>query len=91
MNTSYRVTDSTTWRELDGEIVALNTSGSDYFSIGGFGTILWPSLMSGTTKQGLVAQVMSTFPDVTAEQAVADVDEFIASCIDYGLIELETA
>jgi hypothetical protein len=91
MSTSYRVTDATTWRELEDEIVALDTRGSVYFSIGGFGTMLWPSLMSGTTIQALVAKVTSTFPDVTADQAAADVEEFIASCMDYGLIELETA
>jgi hypothetical protein len=47
--------------------------------------------MSGTTVQALVAKVTSTFPDVTADQAAADVEEFIASCMDYGLIELETS
>ena len=91
MSTSYRVTNATTWRELDGEIVALDTKDSVYFSVGGFGTMLWPSLISGTTKQALVAEITSTFPDVTADQAAADVDEFIASCLDYGLIELELA
>ena len=91
MGTSYRVTNATTWRELDGEIVALDTKDSVYFSVGGFGTMLWPSLISGTTKQALVAEIISTFPDVTADQAAADVDEFIASCLDYGLIELELA
>jgi hypothetical protein len=90
MNATYRVTDATTWRELDGEIVALDTCDSVYFSIGGFGTALWPSLMSGATKRALVSEVTSTFPMVPEDQAAADVDEFIAMCVEYGLVELET-
>jgi hypothetical protein len=91
MDTSYRVSGATAWRELEGEIVALDTKDLVYFAIGGFGTILWPLLVSGATKRELVDEITSSFPDVTPAHAAADVDEFIASCTDYGLIEMEGA
>jgi hypothetical protein len=87
MDGTYKVAESATWRELDGEIVALDTKESIYFAIGGFGTTLWPLLVSGATKQDLVMQITSTFDDAPAEQAAGDVDEFISSLFELGLIE----
>lgn len=87
METTYTVSDATTWRELDGEIVALDTAESVYFSVGGFGTALWPLLVSGASKRDLVAEITSTFGGVPAEQATSDVDEFLADLVELGLIE----
>lgn len=88
MDTVYRVTDATTWRELDGEIVALDTAASVYYAIAGFGAMLWPKLVTGASPQELIAQVTSTFTDVAPDRAAADVDEFIESCLENGLIEV---
>jgi hypothetical protein len=87
MDGTYKVADATTWRELDGEIVALDTKESIYFAIGGIGTTLWPLLVSGATKQDLVMEITSTFDDAPPEQAAGDVDEFITSLSELGLIE----
>jgi hypothetical protein len=87
MDGTYKVADATTWRELDGEIVALDTKESIYFAIGGFGTTLWPLLVSGATKRDLVMEITSTFDDAPPEQAAGDVDEFITSLSELGLIE----
>lgn len=87
METTYTVTDATTWRELDGEIVALDTAASVYFSVGGFGTALWPLLVSGASTQDLVALVTATFDGVPPKQAESDVGNFLASLVELGLIE----
>jgi len=91
METTYRVTDVTSWRELDGEIVALDTKESVYFAIGGVGTVLWPLLVAGASKQELIDKVMSTFPDVAQSQVCEDLEEFIGATLDSGLIEAETS
>jgi hypothetical protein len=90
MGMTYRVADATTWRELEGEIVALDTDQSVYFSIGGFGTTLWPALVTGASKQDLVGEITSAFDGVPAEQAAADVEDFLTSLSDLGLIEATT-
>ncbi len=87
MDGTYKVADATTWRELDGEIVALDTKASIHFAIRGFGTTLWPLLVSGATKRDLVMEITSTFDDAPPEQAAGDVDEFITSLSELGLIE----
>lgn len=87
MDDTYRITDATTWRELDGEIVVLDTKASVYFSIGGFGSRLWPLLVAGASKGILATEITSTFEGVSPEQAAADVDEFLASLFDLELIE----
>ena len=87
---TYRVAAATTWRELDGEIVALDTDQSVYFSIGGFGTTLWPVLVTGASKQDLVSEITSAFDGVPPEQAAVDVDDFLSSLSDLGLIETTT-
>ena len=87
MNTTYRVRDEATWHELDGEIVVLDTAESVYYSIGGVGAKLWPMLVQGATRDSLVDHITSTFPDVPAQDAATDVDEFIESCFGNGLVE----
>ncbi len=86
----YRLSGATTWRDLDGEVVALDTDSSTYFSIGGYGRVLWLRLVDGATRQDLIDHVVTENTDVTGERAAADIDEFIASCLDEGLI-VETA
>jgi hypothetical protein len=91
MKTVYRVTDATTWRELDGEIVVLDTVESVYYAVGGFGATLWPKLVAGASRQTMVEQITSTFVDVPRDQASDDVGEFIESCLGNGLIEASSA
>ena len=88
--TTYRVNNAITWRELDGEIVALDSKESVYFSIGGFGGVLWHRLVSGASKSDLIDEITSTYADVSPDQAAADIDEFIISGLDDGLIEATT-
>ena len=90
MDAVYRVRDATTWRELDGEIVVLDSVDSVYYAIAGCGAALWPKLVEGASQEDLVKEVRSIFADVAQDQAAADVQEFIESCLGSGLIETAT-
>ena len=87
MTSTYSITETTTWRELDGEIVVLENDRAFFYAIGGFGTVLWPRLVEGTTQEALIDEITATFDDVSPEQAAADVDEWLAMCIDRGIVE----
>jgi hypothetical protein len=87
MDTVYRVSGATTWRDLDGEIVALDTIDSVYYAIAGFGAVLWPKLVVGASRQELVDKITTTFAQVQPDAASADVDEFIESCLGNRIIE----
>jgi hypothetical protein len=90
MDTVYRVGDATTWRELDGEIIVLDTVDSVYYAIAGFGAALWPKLVVGASQENLIDEIRSTFSDVPRAQASVDVHDFIESCLGNGFIEAVT-
>ncbi len=76
---------SVEWREIDGELVGLQTATSTYFSVNATGTILWRRLADGTTRAGLVAALRERFalPQATAER---DVERFLEAVRACGLL-----
>lgn len=73
------------WREIDEEIVALDGREAVYLAIQGSGTVVWRLLASSTTRENLVAAVVETY-DVDSTRAAADVDEFLFTLNDRGLL-----
>ncbi len=64
---SFRLRDGELeWREVEGEIVALDLRASTYLSVNRTGTALWPHLTAGASRDELVAALTSRF-DVDAE------------------------
>ena len=73
------------WREVEGEIVALDLRESTYLSVNRTGTVLWPRLAAGATRDELLAALTASF-DVDAEAAGRDVDAFLAALRARGLL-----
>jgi hypothetical protein len=73
------------WREVEGEIVALDLRASTYLSVNKTGTALWPRLTAGASRDELVAVLTSRF-DVDAEAAGRDVDSFVGVLEEKGLL-----
>ncbi len=78
--------DRVTWREVDGEVVALDLQASTYFSANASGSVLWPLLLEGATRSQLTDALVASF-DVGPEQAAADVEAYLASLDELGLLE----
>jgi hypothetical protein len=74
-----------TWREIDGEIVAIDVAKSAYLSSNPAGSLLWTMLASGATREELAARLVETF-GIERERAEADVDAFLASLDERGLL-----
>jgi UDP-N-acetylmuramate dehydrogenase len=74
------------WREVEGEIVALDLGSSEYVSANATGAILWNELAQGTTRERLIAALTSRF-DVDDETAARDADAFVTALRDHGLLE----
>ncbi len=74
------------WRIVGGEVVILDGSESRYLSVNETGATLWPLLADGATRAALIAALLGEF-DVTEAQADTDVDAFIGSLRDLGLLE----
>ena len=73
------------WREIDGEVVALDGQQSEYLGVNRAGAALWPLLASGTTREALVARLSESF-GLDPARAAADVDAFVGSLAERGLL-----
>jgi hypothetical protein len=78
--------DRVTWREVEGEVVALDLQASTYFSANASGSVLWPLLLEGATRTELTDALVKSF-DVGPEQAAVDVDAYLASLDELGLLD----
>lgn len=74
------------WREIDGEVVALDSASSIYFAANPTGTLLWRELAKGTTRETLVSRLSTEF-QLELDAARAAVDAFLAQLADQGLLE----
>jgi coenzyme PQQ synthesis protein D (PqqD) len=73
------------WREIDGEIIALEARGSTYVAANGAGTLLWRSLAAGTTAEQLADELVHAY-GIEPERAAADADAFVAQLRAQGLL-----
>lgn len=77
------------WREVEGQVVALDRAGSVYLAINQAGAALWPAIVQGATRSQLVQILLDTF-DVEAVRASADVDAFVTNLSERHLLELSS-
>ena len=73
------------WREIDGEIIALEARGSTYVAANSAGTLLWRSLAAGTTPDELADELVRAY-GIEPERAAADADAFVAQLREQGLL-----
>ena len=74
------------WKEIEGEIVALEGESSTYLSANSSGALLWTSLASGATREQLAEQLVARY-GIAPEVARADVDCFLEELSARGLLE----
>ena len=78
--------ESLAWREFEGDVLALDMQNSVYLRLNRSGALLWERLgTDGATRSELIAALMEAFP-VEREQAETDVDGFLSSCRELGLV-----
>ena len=65
------------WREVEGELVALDLRESRYLAINRSGQVLWAALADGegATRDELIERLAGAF-EIDRERAAADVDAF---------------
>jgi len=78
--------DALEWREVDGEIVALDLRRSVYLAINPSGALLWPALVEGASRDELVT-LLSGEAGISTEVASADVDRFLSELAEHGLLD----
>ncbi|KQS68828.1 PqqD family protein [Modestobacter sp. Leaf380] len=74
------------WREADGEVIALDLATSDYLGVNAAGRVLWTRIADGTTEPALVDALQQEF-GIDRERAATDVAAFLADARTRGLLE----
>ena len=73
------------WREIDGEVIALEARGSTYVAANGAGTLLWRALAEGTTPEALADELVRVY-GIDRARAAEDIEHFLAQLTDQGLL-----
>lgn len=74
------------WRDVEGEIVALDLRSQTYLAINSTGAAIWPALIVGADREELLRGLTEAF-DVSDEQAASDLDAFLAELAEQDLLE----
>ena len=74
------------WREVDGEVLALDVGAAEYLSVNQTGAAIWKALAAGSDREELEKVLVGTF-QVDEEVAVDHLDRFIATLRDRDLLE----
>jgi hypothetical protein len=77
--------DDLEWREIDGEIVALDGKGAVYLSVSGSGAMLWRLLADGAERDRLADALVDHY-GIDADRAGDDLDSFLSTLGERGLL-----
>ena len=78
--------DPLEWREVEGEVVALDVEAAEYLAANRTGAVLWRLLADGASHEQLVQALVSGF-DVDEATAARDAESFVATLRERDLIE----
>jgi hypothetical protein len=74
------------WREIEGEVVAVDTRKAVYMAVNHTGAVLWPALAEGATREELVERLIQAY-EVDRGAAEADVSTFVTLLEEQDLLE----
>jgi len=74
------------WRELEQEVVAVDTRRSVYMAVNRSGAILWPALFEGATFDELVNRLVESY-GLDRGTAERDVDTFVRALDEQDLLD----
>jgi hypothetical protein len=74
------------WREVEGEIVALDLRSSMYLGVNRTGALLWPTLAEGATREVLLERLTNAH-EIDAATAARDLEEFLEALRRRDLLE----
>jgi coenzyme PQQ synthesis protein D (PqqD) len=73
------------WREVDGELIAVDLPRSAYLGANPSGTLLWSRLAEGATRVELAQALVDTY-GIDTERAHGDVDAFLRDLSSRSLL-----
>ena len=80
--------DDLSWRDVSGELVALNTVSGEYYSFNEVGREVWLAIAEGRTYEELVEKVLEEYDVPDRDTAVKDIEKFVVDLKSSGLIKI---
>jgi hypothetical protein len=80
--------DALEWRNIEGEVVAVDLRTSTYLAVNPSGAMLWPALASGATRDELTNVLVDQF-QLPRDQAAKDVEAFVQMLEEHDLLLAE--
>jgi hypothetical protein len=74
------------WRELDGEVVALDVERYEYFGLNRSGSVLWQAVSGGSSRSALIDLIVERY-GLDEATAGGHVDAFVADLGRRGLLD----
>lgn len=74
--------------DLDGDAVVLDLKDGVYFGLNATGTQVWTRLQEPCSASELLSALLASYPELPAEQGVADLLSMLADLQELGLIEV---
>ena len=74
-------------RELEGESVLLNLKSESYFGLDEIGTRMWSALVGSPSVEAAFDALLEEY-DVEPEQLRSDLDQFVATLKEAGLLDV---
>ena len=79
-------TTGVSWREVNGEVIALDLESSSYFTTNASGSLMWNALVGGATERDLAELLCQRF-GIARSSAMADARAFVSVLEEHGLVE----
>ncbi len=77
------------WTEFEDKTFVISAEDSTLHELNSTGAFIWQEMEARLSRQEIADRLVSQF-EVTAEQALADVDEFVAVLVSKGLLKKES-
>ena len=82
---TFKPVEEVTWRDINGEVVALKLMSGEYYSFNEVGRLSWISLTEGKQVSQIIQDILENY-ETTPEQAENDLNGFINGLIENNLL-----
>ncbi len=81
----FRLAEGITWRDIKGELIALQLESGEYFSFNEIGRLAWMALVEGRSVGQVIEAVLAEY-EVSLAQAESDVVAFTQGLLENKLL-----
>ncbi len=81
----FSISPDVAWREVGGELFVITPDGFLHGITSAAGLFIWLQINKGLEREEILAALCSEY-DVGADDAAQDLDEFLATLVEKGLV-----